>query len=255
MKNIQAFCLAKNIEINEYPYEETFNNLIKFCNKINIAVVESEDNTEDIIKNLKDKYPIEYKVVRLDSKGNQFLRDGKDIARKMCSEGWIYLADLDEILLNPSIIISLNDSENFNYWFPFLNFCDKETIVDKVYMDVVPRLFYNTNDSKSGIWGDGFAGFNLDAYNKLMLNCPILHYGFSSENKWKQKHKYYEQEDIGIPQGIKVKYLKRNVKTPEDITINFKFETCNDIGNHPIFSSMTLLGRVASNAYKGCEVK
>ena len=251
MKNIEAFCMASNIIKNEYEYIHTFNLMNQFAKKITVVVGPSEDNTLEELKKLKGVYNLNIIEKNWKGKGDVFLREGKDLARQACHNGWVYLTDLDEHLPEEtiSIIKSLEPENKENIWFPFINMSDAGVVLDGVYHDIVPRLFYNDEHAK--VFGDGFGGARSQSHQLLLFNAPILHFGFSSEKKWTIKHNLYGVEDSGIPKGMRREYIPRKINEPDNSIVKIKHDDKDLLNKSLLFMVMQIMGRAVSNAYKG----
>jgi len=257
MKNIEAFCLAFNIEKNEYPYEKAFKNLSRFCDRIIVLILPSEDNTAGILKSMENKYELVriYEFDLEEKNADEYIRKGKDLARQCCHKGWVYLTDLDELLTPEAIKIikKIKPRDKENFWFPFINMCGKNKVNDKSYHDIVPRLFWN--DENAEVVGDGFGAVNYKSNNCVLLNAPILHYGFTSASKWREKKKLYGQEYKGIPLHEVRKYIPRKIDTPDNIFIEMKVEDTKEAYKFLMRDIMKTLGRAISNQFKGEYLK
>ncbi|MFA6570600.1 MAG: glycosyltransferase [Bacteroidota bacterium] len=212
---ISGFTFVRNAFLLGYPLEESINSLLPLCDELIIAAGESDDNTMDFVKNLKND-----KIRIIESKWDENLRQAgliysqqTNIALAECTGDWCFYLQADEVVHERDYEKILRD----------INSADKHPEIDAILFryyhfygsyDFIGsgrqwyrreiRAFRNTKNVIS--WGDA-QGFRKNINNKisklnaLQTDSYIYHYGWvrppKIQNlKIKTSHTYYSN-DLG----------------------------------------------------------
>ena len=129
---VSAFTFIKNGEMLGYPFLESIQSILPIVDEFIVNVGESEDETLDMIRSIKDK-----KIHIVQSKWNESMQDRgyvygqqKMIAQFNCSGDWVFYIEGDEVYhereldkIKESMEIHLNDPSvealvvNFNHFY------------------------------------------------------------------------------------------------------------------------------------------
>ena len=128
---VSAFTFIKNGQILGYPFLQSIQSILPIVDEFVINVGESEDDTLEMIKSLKDN-----KIRIINSKWNDEMRDRgyvygqqKMIAQFNCTGDWVFYIEGDEVYherdlekIKKSMEIHLNDSKVEALAFDFNHF-------------------------------------------------------------------------------------------------------------------------------------
>ena len=128
---VSAFTFIKNGEMLGYPFLESIQSILPIVDEFIVNVGESEDETLDMIRSIKDK-----KIHIVQSKWNESMQDRgyvygqqKMIAQFNCSGDWAFYIEGDEVyhekdldLIKSSMKLYLNDSNVEALVFDFKHF-------------------------------------------------------------------------------------------------------------------------------------
>ena len=128
---VSAFTFIKNGEMLGYPFLESIQSILPIVDEFIVNVGESEDETLDMIRSIKDK-----KIHIIQSKWNESMHDRgyvygqqKMIAQFNCSGDWAFYIEGDEVYhedeldkIKKSMELHLNDSNVEALVFDFKHF-------------------------------------------------------------------------------------------------------------------------------------
>ncbi len=128
---VSAFTFIKNGEMLGYPFLESIKSILPIVDEFIVNVGESEDETLDMIRSIKDK-----KIHIVQSKWNESMQDRgyvygqqKMIAQFNCSGDWAFYIEGDEVYhedeldkIKKSMELHLNDSNVEALVFDFKHF-------------------------------------------------------------------------------------------------------------------------------------
>jgi len=128
---VSAFTFIKNGEMLGYPFLESIQSILPIVDEFIVNVGESEDETLDMIRSIKDK-----KIHIVQSKWNESMQDRgyvygqqKMIAQFNCSGDWAFYIEGDEVYhedeldkIKKSMELHLNDSNVEALVFDFKHF-------------------------------------------------------------------------------------------------------------------------------------
>lgn len=98
---ISGFTIARNAEIYDFPLEESIRSILDIVDEFVIAVGDSEDQTEQIIRSIGDpKIKIINTVWDMNkyNNGGSILAQQTDIALKACTGDWCFYIQADEVM-------------------------------------------------------------------------------------------------------------------------------------------------------------
>jgi len=209
---VSGFTFIKNAEMLGYPFIESIQSVLPIVDEFVIAVGESDDNTLEIIKSVKDK-----KIRIIETQWNESMQDRgyvyaqqKMTAQFSCTGDWAFYLEGDEVLHEKDLNTIWNTMEKHldnpeveALYFDYYHFYGKPNQVGIAGYKRAPRIIRNTirNYSPDGLFFVVMDKNKKGRYPKAAhAGCHIYHYGHvrkveRNNEKIKQVGKYWGDED------------------------------------------------------------
>jgi glycosyltransferase involved in cell wall biosynthesis len=223
---VSAFTFIKNGQILGYPFLQSIQSILSIVDEFVINVGESEDDTLEMIRSIKNK-----KIRIIESKWNASMRDRgyvygqqKMIAQFNCTGDWVFYIEGDEVyhekdlkIIKKSMETYLNDSNvealvfNFNHFYGNAN-----TFLDSPgWYRSEARIIKNSIRSYAP---DGLFWLVLDSNKKgrypraKITGATCYHYGWvRSENQMNLKSKKVQKYWGGEPLLIDYSQMDQSI--------------------------------------------
>jgi hypothetical protein len=159
-KEISGYTQTYNLKNKHYPWKESINSLLGFCDEVVVLDGGSNDGTyEDLLESFKDNKNIKiYQIIRNWNEEGFSLFDGiqKAEARKFCTKDWCFQIDLDEIVhenyYQKIKDIANNCPENIELLsFPFVEFWGLKNKIRTDFFPIKNRMSRNNKNITHGI--------------------------------------------------------------------------------------------------------
>ena len=208
---VSGFTFIKNAEMLGYPFVESIRSILPIVDEFVIAVGESDDNTLDIIKSIKDD-----KIRIIETQWNESMQDRgyvyaqqKMTAQFSCTGDWAFYLEGDEVLhekdldtIRNTMEKHLDNPEVEALYFDYYHFYGKPDQVGIAGYKRAPRIIRNTirNYSPDGLFFVVMDKNKKGRYPKAAhAGCHIYHYGHvrkveRNNEKIKQVGKYWGDE-------------------------------------------------------------
>jgi len=209
---VSGFTFIKNAEMLGYPFIESIQSILPIVDEFVIAVGESDDNTLEIIKSIKDN-----KIRIIETQWNESMQDRgyvyaqqKMTAQFSCTGDWAFYLEGDEVLhekdldtIRNTMERHLDNPEVEALYFDYYHFYGKPNQVGIAGYKRAPRIIRNTirNYSPDGLFFVVMDKNKKGRYPKAAhAGCHIYHYGHvrkveRNNEKIKQVGKYWGNED------------------------------------------------------------
>lgn len=209
---VSGFTFIKNAEMLGYPFIESIQSVLPIVDEFVIAVGESDDNTLEIIKSIKDN-----KIRIIETQWNESMQDRgyvyaqqKMTAQFSCTGDWAFYLEGDEVLhekdldtIRNTMERHLDNSEVEALYFDYYHFYGKPNQVGIAGYKRAPRIIRNTirNYSPDGLFFVVMDKNKKGRYPKAAhAGCHIYHYGHvrkveRNNEKIKQVGKYWGDEE------------------------------------------------------------
>lgn len=220
---ISGFTVVRNAEVYDYPLVESIKSILDIVDEFVIAVGESEDRTEDIVRSIESpKIKIINTVWDTDKyrNGGSILAQQTELALRACTGDWCFYIQADEVLHEEALPVVkaacekyLDNSEVEGFVFRYVHmYADYKRFIDS-YHFAYPyeiRIVRNRPDIHS--WRDaqsfkvnpGFDGDFLTKEGTRKLKCVVLdakmfHYGWCRDpwgmaGKINRMHTWYHED-------------------------------------------------------------
>ena len=209
---VSGFTFIKNAEMLGYPFIESIQSVLPIVDEFVIAVGESDDNTLEIIKSIKDN-----KIRIIETQWNESMQDRgyvyaqqKMTAQFSCTGDWAFYLEGDEVLhekdldtIRNTMERHLDNPEVEALYFDYYHFYGKPNQVGIAGYKRAPRIIRNTirNYSPDGLFFVVMDKNKKGRYPKAAYaGCHIYHYGHvrkveRNNEKIKQVGKYWGNEE------------------------------------------------------------
>ena len=209
---VSGFTFIKNAEMLGYPFIESIQSVLPIVDEFVIAVGESDDNTLEIIKSIKDN-----KIRIIETQWNESMQDRgyvyaqqKMTAQFSCTGDWAFYLEGDEVLhekdlntIQNTMEKHLDNPEVEALYFDYYHFYGKPNQVGIAGYKRAPRFIRNTirNYSPDGLFFVVMDKNKKGRYPKAVhAGCHIYHYGHvrkveRNNEKIKQVGKYWGNEE------------------------------------------------------------
>jgi glycosyltransferase involved in cell wall biosynthesis len=209
---VSGFTFIKNAEMLGYPFIESIQSVLPIVDEFVIAVGESDDNTLEIIKSIKDN-----KIRIIETQWNESMQDRgyvyaqqKMTAQFSCTGDWAFYLEGDEVLhekdldtIRNTMEQHLDNPEVEALYFDYYHFYGKPDQVGIAGYKRAPRIIRNTirNYSPDGLFFVVMDKNKKGRYPKAAhAGCHIYHYGHvrkveKNNEKIKQTGKYWGDEE------------------------------------------------------------
>jgi len=209
---VSGFTFIKNAEMLGYPFIESIQSVLPIVDEFVIAVGESDDNTLEIIKSIKDN-----KIRIIETQWNESMQDRgyvyaqqKMTAQFSCTGDWAFYLEGDEVLhekdldtIRNTMERHLDNPEVEALYFDYYHFYGKPNQVGIAGYKRAPRIIRNTirNYSPDGLFFVVMDKNKKGRYPKAAYaGCHIYHYGHvrkveRNNEKIKQVGKYWGDEE------------------------------------------------------------
>ena len=209
---VSGFTFIKNAEMLGYPFIESIQSVLPIVDEFVIAVGESDDNTLEIIKSIKDN-----KIRIIETQWNESMQDRgyvyaqqKMTAQFSCTGDWAFYLEGDEVLHEKDLNTIWNTMEKHldnpeveALYFDYYHFYGKPNQVGIAGYKRAPRIIRNTirNYSPDGLFFVVMDKNKKGRYPKAAhAGCHIYHYGHvrkveRNNEKIKQVGKYWGDEE------------------------------------------------------------
>ena len=209
---VSGFTFIKNAEMLGYPFIESIQSILPIVDEFVIAVGESDDNTLEIIKSIKDN-----KIRIIETQWNESMQDRgyvyaqqKMTAQFSCTGDWAFYLEGDEVLhekdldtIRNTMERHLDNPEVEALYFDYYHFYGKPNQVGIAGYKRAPRIIRNTirNYSPDGLFFVVMDKNKKGRYPKAAhAGCHIYHYGHvrkveRNNEKIKQVGKYWGDEE------------------------------------------------------------
>jgi len=209
---VSGFTFIKNAEMLGYPFIESIQSVLPIVDEFVIAVGESDDNTLEIIKSIKDN-----KIRIIETQWNESMQDRgyvyaqqKMTAQFSCTGDWAFYLEGDEVLhekdldtIRNTMERHLDNPEVEALYFDYYHFYGKPNQVGIAGYKRAPRIIRNTirNYSPDGLFFVVMDKNKKGRYPKAACaGCHIYHYGHvrkveRNNEKIKQVGKYWGDEE------------------------------------------------------------
>ncbi|HIF36791.1 MAG TPA: glycosyltransferase [Candidatus Thioglobus sp.] len=209
---VSGFTFIKNAEMLGYPFIESIQSVLPIVDEFVIAVGESDDNTLEIIKSIKDN-----KIRIIETQWNESMQDRgyvyaqqKMTAQFSCTGDWAFYLEGDEVLhekdldtIRNTMEMHLDNPEVEALYFDYYHFYGKPNQVGIAGYKRAPRIIRNTirNYSPDGLFFVVMDKNKKGRYPKAAYaGCHIYHYGHvrkveRNNEKIKQVGKYWGNEE------------------------------------------------------------
>ena len=209
---VSGFTFIKNAEMLGYPFIESIQSVLPIVDEFVIAVGESDDNTLEIIKSIKDN-----KIRIIETQWNESMQDRgyvyaqqKMTAQFSCTGDWAFYLEGDEVLhekdldtIRNTMEQHLDNPEVEALYFDYYHFYGKPNQVGIAGYKRAPRIIRNTirNYSPDGLFFVVMDKNKKGRYPKAAhAGCHIYHYGHvrkveRNNEKIKQVGKYWGNEE------------------------------------------------------------
>ena len=209
---VSGFTFIKNAEMLGYPFIESIQSVLPIVDEFVIAVGESDDNTLEIIKSIKDN-----KIRIIETQWNESMQDRgyvyaqqKMTAQFSCTGDWAFYLEGDEVLHEKDLDTIRNTMERHlgnpeveALYFDYYHFYGKPNQVGIAGYKRAPRIIRNTirNYSPDGLFFVVMDKNKKGRYPKAAhAGCHIYHYGHvrkveRNNEKIKQVGKYWGNEE------------------------------------------------------------
>jgi len=209
---VSGFTFIKNAEMLGYPFIESIQSILPIVDEFVIAVGESDDNTLEIIKSIKDN-----KIRIIETQWNESMQDRgyvyaqqKMTAQFSCTGDWAFYLEGDEVLhekdldtIRNTMERHLDNPEVEALYFDYYHFYGKPNQVGIAGYKRAPRIIRNTirNYSPDGLFFVVMDKNKKGRYPKAACaGCHIYHYGHvrkveRNNEKIKQVGKYWGDEE------------------------------------------------------------
>ena len=208
---VSGFTFIKNAEMLGYPFIESIQSVLPIVDEFVIAVGESDDNTLEIIKSIKDN-----KIRIIETQWNESMQDRgyvyaqqKMTAQFSCTGDWAFYLEGDEVLhekdldtIRNTMERHLDNHEVEALYFDYYHFYGKPNQVGIAGYKRAPRIIRNTirNYSPDGLFFVVMDKNKKGRYPRAAhAGCHIYHYGHvrkveRNNEKIKQVGKYWGNE-------------------------------------------------------------
>ncbi len=208
---VSGFTFIKNAEMLGYPFIESIQSVLPIVDEFIIAVGDSDDNTLEIIKSIKDD-----KIRIIETQWNESMQDRgyvyaqqKMTAQFSCTGDWAFYLEGDEVLhekdlntIQNTMEKHLDNPEVEALYFDYYHFYGKPNQVGIAGYKRAPRIIRNTirNYSPDGLFFVVMDKNKKGRYPKAAhAGCHIYHYGHvrkveRNNEKIKQVGKYWGNE-------------------------------------------------------------
>ena len=205
---VSGFTFIKNAEMLGYPFIESIQSVLPIVDEFVIAVGESDDNTLEIIKSIKDN-----KIRIIETQWNESMQDRgyvyaqqKMTAQFSCTGDWAFYLEGDEVIhekdldtIRNTMERHLDNPEVEALYFDYYHFYGKPNQVGIAGYKRAPRIIRNTirNYSPDGLFFVVMDKNKKGRYPKAAhAGCHIYHYGHvrkveRNNEKIKQVGKYW----------------------------------------------------------------
>lgn len=209
---VSGFTFIKNAEMLGYPFIESIQSVLPIVDEFVIAVGESDDNTLEIIKSIKDN-----KIRIIKTQWNESMQDRgyvyaqqKMTAQFSCTGDWAFYLEGDEVLhekdldtIRNTMKRHLDNPEVEALYFDYYHFYGKPDQVGIAGYKRAPRIIRNTirNYSPDGLFFVVMDKNKKGRYPKAAhAGCHIYHYGHvrkveRNNEKIKQVGKYWGNKE------------------------------------------------------------
>ena len=209
---VSGFTFIKNAEMLGYPFIESIQSVLPIVDEFIIAVGDSDDNTLEIIKSIKDD-----KIRIIETQWNESMQDRgyvyaqqKMTAQFSCTGDWAFYLEGDEVLhekdlntIQNTMEKHLDNPEVEALYFDYYHFYGKPNQVGIAGYKRAPRIIRNTirNYSPDGLFFVVMDKNKKGRYPKAAYaGCHIYHYGHvrkveRNNEKIKQVGKYWGDEE------------------------------------------------------------
>ena len=209
---VSGFTFIKNAEMLGYPFIESIQSVLPIVDEFIIAVGDSDDNTLEIIKSIKDN-----KIRIIETQWNESMQDRgyvyaqqKMTAQFSCTGDWAFYLEGDEVLhekdldtIRNTMERHLDNPEVEALYFDYYHFYGKPNQVGIAGYKRAPRIIRNTirNYSPDGLFFVVMDKNKKGRYPKAAYaGCHIYHYGHvrkveRNNEKIKQVGKYWGDEE------------------------------------------------------------
>ena len=209
---VSGFTFIKNAEMLGYPFIESIQSVLPIVDEFVIAVGESDDNTLEIIKSIKDN-----KIRIIETQWNESMQDRgyvyaqqKMTAQFSCTGDWAFYLEGDEVLhekdldtIRNTMEQHLDNPEVEALYFDYYHFYGKPDQVGIAGYKRAPRIIRNTirNYSPDGLFFVVMDKNKKGRYPRAAhAGCHIYHYGHvrkveRNNEKIKQVGKYWGNKE------------------------------------------------------------
>lgn len=217
---ISGFSIVRNAILLEYPFIESVESILPFCDEFIIACGDSEDATPELCDALSRKYPDKVKVVHSvwqkekQSGGGQLKRQ-TDEALAYCKHDWCFYIQADEVFLEsdfhhlqPLLEKATRDDRVDGILFNYLHFYGSYSyqIEGRNWYRKEVRLFKNYRGIEA--FRDA-QGFRKKGNPLTVLESParIFHYGYvRSPESFQKKQREMDNWWGGAPGKVKKEF-------------------------------------------------
>jgi len=201
---VVGFTFVRNGVIYDYPFLESLNSLLPFCDEVIVAVGRSEDNTLEQVKSLRSSKVRIIETVWDDSlrQNGTILSQQTNLALDQVSGDWAIYLQADEVLHEKdypaiknamTLYQSMNEVEGL--LFHFRHFYGSYTYIGDSRRWYRREIRIVRPSSKVRSWGDA-QGFRIDQ-RKLrvkLIDATVYHYGWAKPPQIQQfKQKYFNK--------------------------------------------------------------
>lgn len=185
---ISGFTIIKNAEIMGYPLAESLLSLIPLVDELIIGIGPSDDNTEQLIKNIgSDKIKIFHaEWDKNKTTGGLLLSEKTNEALKKCSFDWCIYLQADEVIhendlenIKKQMLKYENDKDVDGLLFDYVHFYGSYGVIatNKKWYRKEIRAFKKSSEAFSYKDAQGFRKLNNVKLNTAPAHAKIYHYG------------------------------------------------------------------------------
>ena len=252
---ISGFTFVRNGFKLGYPVLESLQSLLDICDEVVIAIGNSDDETEERIKNLGNP-----KIIIISTVWDETLREGgtilaqqTDIALQHCTGDWLLYLQADEVLHEKDYDIIKQYAHRYFHHptiegllFSYYHFFGNYTYIGtgrQWYRSEI-RMIKNTNSVFSWRDAQGFRTKDANGIRKLKvasIPASVYHYGWVRNpiaylKKQEAFHKLYHDDT----------WLKEHLPTSEEFPSCYQLDTFT--ATHP-----TIMNNKIQSDHQWCE--
>ena len=244
---ISGFTIARNVRKYNYPVIPSILSIIDICDEFIINIGDSEDDTKDLIRSIKND-----KIRILENKWDMTMREQvlshqTNIALQACQGDWAFYLQLDEVvhekdlshlkhLMQQHLNDPAVDALRFRWWHFYGSYYRYR--VDQGWYQKQDRVIRNNGTIESCGDAYGFRRVDGEPLKRLKTRAYIYHYG------WVQPGTVMAQRRLNAEQIGFVKLQDKERKNDFDFGSLSRFPIY--FGSHPAVMQNTVLSHAPS---------